>query len=64
MSRGAARYLVTATLLRATMPLTLEEIVLAAGPSRPAVLNALWDLVGEGMVVEERLSVAEVVYRA
>lgn len=52
MSRGAARYLVTAALLRADAPLTLDEIVSESGPSRPAVLNSLWDLLDEGLVVE------------
>jgi hypothetical protein len=55
MSRGAARYLVTAALLRSEAPLALDELVLQSGPSRPAVLNALWDLLDEGLVVEGRL---------
>jgi hypothetical protein len=52
MNRGAVRYLVTAELLRAAGPLPLGALLRVADRPRPAVMNALWDLIDEGLVLE------------
>jgi hypothetical protein len=55
MDRGGVRYRVATVLLGADAPRTLAEIVRDASAARPAVLNALWDMVEEGVVVEGAL---------
>jgi hypothetical protein len=52
MSVGSARYLVTAELLRAAVPLSLDSLVRSGAEPRAAVLGAIWDLMEEGLVAE------------